>query len=101
MCRRKLFQELAVIGETCDLIRLNLVQRIGQGHVAVLVVMAVGLAVSGDVHELWSGALFRESAAQPLHEALAAVQKFFKRHSLRDWAVIKEEIDPVSRRQPR
>src|SRR5258708_1601989 len=99
MGRGELFQELTVIREVGDVFRVDFVQRVGQGHVAVLVMMAVGLTVSGNVHELRPGALVRESAAQAFDKALATVQQFFKCHSLRDWTVIKEQIDPVSRRQ--
>ena len=50
--RRELFQELAVVGERCVAVRLDPVHGIGERHLAVLVVVAVALAVGGDVREL-------------------------------------------------
>ena len=45
-------EELAVIGQADLGVLGQFVQHVGQRHVAVRVVMAVGLAVGGDVHEL-------------------------------------------------
>ena len=47
-CARK----LAVVGELDGLVLFEQAQRVSQSHFAVLVMMAVGLAVGGDVHEL-------------------------------------------------
>src|SRR5258708_38750746 len=71
MCRGGLFQELTVIREGGDVFRVDFVQRVGQGHVAVLVMMAVGLTVRRKLHELRPAALVRASAARAVGKALA------------------------------
>ena len=52
MGRRVLLQELAVVGQPGQLLGCERVERVGERHVAVPVVVAVGLAVGRDVHEL-------------------------------------------------
>ena len=49
--RRELLEEAAVIGELDGLVLLQQAQRVGQRHLAVLVMVAVGLAVGGDVDQ--------------------------------------------------
>ena len=53
--RRKFLQELAVVGEAGVAVDLNPVHGVGERHLAVLVVVAVALAVGGDVGELRAG----------------------------------------------
>ncbi len=90
---RVLGQVLAVIGDVRQAPRFDVVQGIGQGHIAMGVMMAVGFAVSGDVHELWPAARVRETAYQPLGEVFAVGEQVFKSHGLRNGSVIKEQVD--------
>ena len=51
LMRRGMFlQKLAVVGEPGDAATLHMIQRRGQRHIAMRMMMAVGLAVGGDVH---------------------------------------------------
>ena len=45
-------QILAIVGQTGKLIGLDIIQRIGQGHVTVSMMMAVTFAVGGDIDQL-------------------------------------------------
>ena len=71
--RRVFFKELSVVRDARLALLLNCIQRICQGHVPEAVVVAVGLAVSGDMHELRIVALLREPADQAVREVLAAL----------------------------
>ncbi len=61
--------------------------------------MAVGLAVGGNVHQLRPVALVREAALKARGKILAAIQQMLKSHGLRNRPVIKKEVDLCSRRQ--
>src|SRR5262249_45602323 len=71
-------------------------RRISQRHVAVAMMVAVGLAIRGDVDELSPGAGIREPTSQPLRELLATLQQLLKSHGLGDRAIVKEQINPAS-----
>ncbi|MFO0635691.1 MAG: hypothetical protein U0168_22860 [Nannocystaceae bacterium] len=89
---RMLREELTVVGQP-DLGRLlERVQRVGQRHVAVAMVVAVGLAVGRDVDQLRPVAAV-EGAAQPRGEAVAALQQPLERDRLRHRAVVEEHRD--------
>ena len=49
---RMFFQKLTVIGQPRQALGLDSMQRIRQGHFTLPMMMAVGLAVGGDVHQL-------------------------------------------------
>src|SRR5476649_1968659 len=95
--RWMLFQELSVIGETDFSFGIDLVQGEGQRHVAILVVVTVSFAIGSNVHQLWPGTFVRKAVLQSIGKGGAIIQQLLERHRLRDWAVIKEEVDPVTR----
>ena len=51
---------------------LDVFERVGQRHFAVVMMMAVGFAVGGDVHQLRPVAAVGKAAQQPVGEMLAA-----------------------------
>ena len=61
---RKLLQKAAVVDQLHRLVRFQQAQGIGQRHLAVLVVMAVGFAVGGYVDQLRLGAVV-EAGLEP------------------------------------
>src|SRR6185312_13511103 len=99
MRRRKFFQKLAVVGQVDLFVNINVVKRVSQGHIAVFVMMAVGLAVSGNVHQLRPSALAREAAFKALGKIFTAIEQMLKRHSLRNRPIIKKEVELCSRWQ--
>jgi hypothetical protein len=74
-------------------------QRIGQRHLAVLVVMAVGLAIGGHMHQLWLVVPVFEAGLEARGECLAGVEQPFKGDGARDWAVVEEDGDRCARRK--
>ncbi len=61
------------------------------------VVVAVRLAVGGDVGELRPRAIFVEGAHDPADQVLAALQELLEGQSARDGAVVEEEVDGAPR----
>ena len=51
----RMIEKLSVIGDLGKLAGLNVVERVGKRHFAIGMVMTVGLAVGGDVHQLVAG----------------------------------------------
>ena len=96
MRRRIHFQELAVIGKAHGRISFNPVQGIGQRHIAMAMMVTIGLAISGNVHQLRPVATVREAALQPVRKFLSAVQELFKGDGAGNRPVIKEEGDSFS-----
>src|SRR5207248_392746 len=63
-------------------------------------VMAIGLAVGGDVNELRSFTVAVKSCEQPVGEVFAARQESFEGDGARDGAVVKEERDGPAGSEP-
>ena len=77
-----------------------MVQGIGQRHFAVRVMVAVGLAIGSDVHQLGPGAgLLGKGPQQPLRKLFAVIQQALKGHGPRNGSVVEEEIDGSPRGQ--
>src|SRR5256885_7201882 len=53
MVRRMTLQELRVIGEFGELVAFDVMYGVGEGHFSKKVMVAIALAIGGDVHELW------------------------------------------------
>src|SRR5512146_2982489 len=90
---RVLGQVLAVSSDVRQAARLDVFQRIGQRHIAMGVMMAIGFAVGGNVHELWPAARVGETAYKTLGEVFAVGEQVFKGYGLRNRPVIKEQVD--------
>ena len=90
---------LAVVGEPGELVGLDVMQRVGQRHLALEMMMAVGLAVSGDVHELRPAAVLGEAADQPVGETFAIGEQAFEGDGAGDGSVVEKQVDAAARRQ--
>ena len=93
-------EELAVIGQPDVGVLRKALEHVGQGHVAVGMVMAVRFAVGGDVHELGMLAAVVEPLEEPGQEAVAVVEQPLEGHLLRDDAVVEEQDDRPARGKP-
>src|SRR5438309_1461677 len=69
--RQVQIQEFAVVGQADFWVFAALVQHVSQGHVAVSVMMAIGLAVRGNVNELGMFTIRVKSLQQALQKLLA------------------------------
>ncbi len=91
------FEELAVVGHVDVLVVFEPEHGVGERHLAVAMVVAVTLAVSGDVGELgfagigWIGRM--EAAEQTAAEVLAGVEQAFKGDGTGAGAVVEEDGD--------
>ena len=70
-----LLQVRPIVGEACQVVRLNIIQRIGQGHLAKAVVMSIRFSIGRDMHELRSGMLGAKRADEPVSKVLAVGQE--------------------------
>ena len=94
-----LLQKLAVVGDLRQAAALDVIERVGQRHVAERVVMPVGFAVGGDVGQLRAFALIRQSIQKPARKTAAIVQQAFEGHGLRHGPVVEEQMDGAAGRQ--
>jgi hypothetical protein len=93
--RRETLQELRVVGEPDTVARVQPQQRVGERHVAVAVVVAVGLTVGRDVDHA-RPVVAGEGAEQPLDELLAVVEQLLVGHRLGDGPVVEEQRDAAA-----
>src|SRR5439155_362331 len=84
-------EEGAVVRERRKLFGLDLLDDGGQRHVPEALVMTVGLAVGRAVNELGPVTRGRAAAAQPVDEALAALEGVLERDRARDRTIVEEE----------
>src|SRR5262249_23300045 len=75
---RKLLQVLTVICELRQPLLFNIFKRKGESHIAVVMMMSIAFAVSGDVHQLWPIPFFVESRGQTVCQTLTTVEQAFK-----------------------
>src|SRR5512133_754275 len=99
VCGRMLFKIFAVVGELGEIVGLDVLHGIRERHLAVAMVMAVGLAICRDVHQLRPITSVGEATEDSLGEVLTIPQESFKGDCLGNRAVVKEEIDDSSRRK--
>ena len=97
---RMFFQVLRVIGQPHLVAVFHAVQRIGERHFTIAMMMPVRLAVRCDVNQLLPMSPAIECAHQPLREALAAAEQILKCHRLRHRPVIEEDRNGALRRKP-
>ena len=94
------FEVFAIVRKLCQLIGLDGVQGVGEGHVAEAVVMAVTFTVRSDMDELGPVAPIVERADEPVGQMLAAGEQSFKGDGASDRSVIKKQGNLSPRRQP-
>ena len=92
-------QIFAVVGEAGEVVGFDVVQGVGQCHVAVAVMVAVGLAVGGDVHQLGPVAVLGKCSGQTVGEILPTIQQALEGDGPGNRAVIEEEVDGPAGRQ--
>ncbi len=93
---RELGEELAVVGEACELFFLDPLHRVAERHFTVPVVVAVAFAVGGHMRELGARAVCRggtQAGQEALAELLTGVQQVFKGDGPRGRAVVEEDAD--------
>ena len=90
---RVLGKVFTVVGDICQLVALNVVERIGEGHVAVGMMMTIGLPVGGDVDQLRPRAVVIEAAEQAVGKVRSVDEQIFERDRVRDGAVVKKQTD--------
>src|ERR1700723_1311068 len=93
---RKQFQKLSVIGQSGSFVVLDMVDRIGQCRLAVMVVVAVAFAIGRDMHQLRPGTLIGKPRYQAIGKASAIVEQSFKSHRLCDRSVIEKGVDALA-----
>ena len=82
--RRRGGEKLAVVRDARQLLLVDVVERVRQGHVAVAMMVAIRLAVGGDVDELRMIAPFAECAEEAMREVLAAREQALEGDGARD-----------------
>ncbi len=100
MGRRKFFEKFAVIGNFRELLRFDAIERVGQRHFAVAVMMAVRFAIGRNVHHLRPSAGARKGPGEALGELFAVMQELFKGDSLRNRAIVKKQRQAFCRWDP-
>src|SRR2546422_8430290 len=68
--RWMLLQVLGVVGKLRDVVALDMMQRIGESHLAIFMMMAVGFTVRCDVHNLRPLAFFGKCRSETGGEML-------------------------------
>ena len=88
-------EELAVVGEAGEVVVLDPVEGVAEGHLAVAVVVAVGFAVGGDVDELGfgGGLVGVEAGEEAAGEGFAVVEEAFEGDGAGGGAVVEEDGD--------
>src|SRR6201987_3679547 len=86
--RRILLEKLSVVGKLCQVVGLNMVQSVRQGHLPKVMVVTITFAICGDVHQFRPAALVRESAHHPFCELLAIVQQTLEGNRFRNRSVV-------------
>ena len=97
--RRAEGQKLAVVGHLCLVATGNLPQHIRQRHLAEAVVMAVCLAVGGNLHQLRLGPVRHEAGEQALSKPLTVLQEPFEGHGPRGRSVVEEQRNLATARE--
>ena len=99
---RKLLQKTAVVGQLHRLVCFQQAQRIGQRHLPVLVVVAIGFAVGGHVDQLRLGAAVEAGLVgradaghglEPRGKVFTGVQQPLECDGARNRPIVKEDRD--------
>src|SRR5438093_116616 len=92
-------QVFSVIGELRLVFAFDVVQSIGQGHFAVLMMVAISFTVGCDVNDLRPPPAVGKSGDEPFSEIFAALQQALECDRLRDRTVVKENGNSLARTQ--
>ncbi len=91
--RRVLLQKVTVVGKGNSGGRRDQVERIGKSHIAVSVMVAVGLAIGCNMHQLFPLAVVGEPRHQSTRQGFSPGQQLLESDCLRCRAVVKEQVD--------
>ena len=98
--RRMTFQVLPVIGESRNVVALDVVQRIGQGHLPVVMMVTVRFTVRRNVHQLVPLSAIVEGAYDPVRKSFTTRQQLLESNRARNRPVVKKHGDRAVRGQP-
>ncbi len=84
-------QVVAVVRDVSQVVRLNVVEHIGEGHLPVAVMVAVGFPVRGNVDELGPTMGVGESPQEALRQIFTLHKQILKSHRARDRTVVEEK----------
>src|SRR6185437_14968126 len=90
MRRGMLFEKFRVIRQNGQLILFDIPKRVCQSHVSVRLVMPVGLAVGGDVRQLWTIARLGKDTHQAIGKSLAVLEEIFECNATGNGTVIEK-----------
>ncbi len=96
MCWRVQTKILTVICQLREVVTLNMMQCICEGHFALLVMVAVGLTIGGDVNDLGPRARIRERGQKPSSEVFSFFEQVLEGDGLRNGAIIKKHRDALA-----
>ena len=94
------FEIFPIVGQTRHLLRLHILKGIGQSHVAVALVMPVGLTISGDMNQLGPRTALGEPADQSPGKDLSIGEEVLKGHRPGNRPIIKKQVDFPTRGKP-
>ena len=92
-------QVFAIVGDPGKLVAFQVIEGIGQGHLAMRVMMAVSFAVGGNVHHLRPVAFRVKTAQQPVRKSFPIHQQVLESDGMRDGSVVEEQADRASGRK--
>ena len=93
----KFAEEFAVVGEFGEFFFFDPVHRVGEGHLAVFVVVAIAFAVGGDVDELGGcGGVGGEALDEAGGEDFAGVEEALEGDGTGGGAVVEEDRDAAA-----
>jgi hypothetical protein len=93
-------QVFAVVGEFGQLMGLDVIEGTGERHLAVAVVVAVGFAIGGNVHQLRPvSPVVGETAQQAVRQGFALGEQALEGDGAGDGPVVKEHVDGAPRTQ--
>src|SRR6266404_4624472 len=97
-----LFQIFPEVRELGELVRFDVIEGGGQCHLAEAVMMAVGLAIGGDMHQLRPRPhVLREAGHDSLGKSFSVAQEIFEGHRARNRAIEESMRSPPTSFQER
>src|SRR5258706_3257670 len=89
--RRIAGKELGVIYDAGQFVRLDVMQSVGQSHLAPRMMMPITLAVGRDVHQLRPVALVGQPAHQSIGKRSSVIEQTFEGHRSRNRSIVEKE----------
>ncbi len=87
------FEILTIVRDPGIVLGFDMVEAVGESHVAKSLMMTVGLAIGSDVNDLRPVPAVIECGEQSLCKTFSAVQQSPKGNILGDRAIMEEEVD--------